>query len=403
MICKRCGQERPPVGRCPNCGAPASQAIPRYDDGGLPPSGRVSRPQTSRPVGDDPSRSRVSRPNWDDPRSGSGRGDPGQSYARGPGQSYGRDSGRSYGGRGGPGQSYARGGYDDYDDRGLMVSPGAGGLMPAMDDAALPALPTEDEERALGIRRPAFIPATEERKGAKPTGIRVVSGALTIMLLCAGMLGVSGFLVTHNLAPSFTQLFHIGSPPNIKSAGFTLPPGYLGATPLVTPGPTTTPIKSVQAYGFVTQQTSNAVPKPENPANVFALGSTVYIVGDTTSNVKHGDIFSIHWFYNNIDITDSIQKLKKDCCSIAVTQDDQEVELLFQLTSSITGLYKGEVMYNGKLAYTVLFAVATQSQLATPTAAPTKSGTPAPTPSHGTGTPAATPSALHRGSAYDGA
>ncbi len=280
-----------------------------------------------------------------------------------------------------------------------MLAPGAGGLMPAMDDAALPALPTEEEERALGIRRPAFIPATEERKGAKPTGMRVISGALTIMVLCAGMLGVSGFLVSHNLVPSFTKLLGLGNPPNAKSSPFSLPPGYLSATPLVTPGPNSTPIKSVQAYGFVSQPQNGNVPQPKNPSNVFTVGSTVYIVGDTTSNVKRGDIFSIRWIYGGIDITGDIQKLNQACCSTAVTQDDQEVRLLFQFTSSVTGLYKGEVMYNGKVAFTVLFAVATPGQLATPVAAPTHGATP--TPTHGT--PAATPTALHRGIGYGGA
>src|SRR5262249_10308647 len=114
-----------------------------------------SRAPNSRPVGNNDSRNR----GW-----GSADG----SYSRRPGDSMPRRTPDSYGRRGDPRGSYARpDDYDDYgmNDRALMPVQGAGGaIMPQLDDRALPALPSEEEERALGIRRPAYIPATEVRK-----------------------------------------------------------------------------------------------------------------------------------------------------------------------------------------------------------------------------------------------
>ena len=69
---------------------------------------------------------------------------------------------------------------------------------------ALPGMPqTDEEERAFGIRRPVYIPATGERKRKLGTW-RVTSGVLSVMLVCiascalAGLLGRStilGFLI----------------------------------------------------------------------------------------------------------------------------------------------------------------------------------------------------------------
>src|SRR5579871_6037072 len=159
MQCVSCGHDRPRAGRCPHCGAP-----PAPDQGNNSYSslrgwkdqaqGGRSSPNASYPRSNTPSYPRSNTPSR--PRS---MGGPDQSYAR----------------RGGAGQSYPnrRGNdYDEYydidDDRALMVAQGqAGALMPSGVERALPALPTEEEERAMGIRRPAFIPATEERRGKR--------------------------------------------------------------------------------------------------------------------------------------------------------------------------------------------------------------------------------------------
>jgi hypothetical protein len=399
MRCNNCGQDRPASGSCPSCGAPppggASYSSLRgwRDQGGSPNGSRVSRPNpddqrpSSRPVGNSRSGTNWDAQNGSYPRRG---GDPNQSMARrgsDPNQSYPRRD-ASY-----PrpsqtpsrpnNQSYPRRNeYDEYgqaDERALMVAPSMSAMLPATDDRGLPALPSEEEERALGIRRPAFIPATDERKGAKPGRWRVVSGVLSIMLLCVGMCGVTGVLARNNVIPWLSKLLGFSQPSSVTSVqAFVLPPLYTKNTQLVTKAPgATTPITTIGSYGFIKAIPDQQTVTPQDPADVFAQGDPTYIVMTLGTSVKAGDTVSVKWWWGADangqlqDITDTVQKTKPLCCSDPVPATGRELQVVFSIVPPTTGFGKGEIYYNKTLAYTVLFADAPPNMLNTPTPSPT--------------------------------
>ena len=192
MLCDQCGSERPRSGLCPECGAP--------------PPGTYS-----------------SMRDW------KGRGGPGESDRRSRGGSGGSEQlpwradtsgrrGRSGGRWGGSGDNWQDDGYDEppasrrsnrrnrrpadgYDevdlDRALV--PARNEMMAPMEGGAgLPALPgfpqTDEEERMLGIRRPAFIPATSEKRKKRLSSWRVISGVLSVMLACIASCAAAGIL-----------------------------------------------------------------------------------------------------------------------------------------------------------------------------------------------------------------
>lgn len=399
MRCNNCGQDRPASGSCPNCGAPppggASYSSLRgwRDQSGSPNGSRVSRPNpddqrpSSRPVGNSRSGANWDAQNGSYPRRGADpnqsmprRGDPNQSYARRdasyprPSQTPSRPNNQSY---------PRRDDYDDYgqgDDRALMVAPSVSAMLPVVDDHALPALPSEDEERALGIRRPAFIPATDERKGTKPGRWRVISGVLSIMLLCVGMCGVTGVLAKNNVIPWLSKILGFAPPNSVSSVPvFVLPQEYMNSTGLITPTPgTKTPISAIGTYRFTKTIPGSDTVTPQDPSAVFAAGDPTYIVMDLNSSVKAGDTISVEWYFGQdsnsaqlTDITNEVKQTKPQCCSRQVPSTGRDLQVVFSIVPPATGFGKGVIIYNKQPAYTVLFADVPPSQLNTPTPSPT--------------------------------
>ncbi len=371
MQCPSCGHERPRTGNCPHCGAalaggkagnsnpsslrgwreqanpaagPARPSRPNWDD-----QRPISRP-VSRPLGNDPARSRGSGANW----GSANQGGPNQSYPR----------------RNDPNQSYARRGDDYGDERGLMLAPDGGAIMPQLDDRALPALPTEEEERALGIRRPAFIPATDERKGKKPGRWRVISGVASIMVLCVAMCGVTGLLAQRNVFPGLSKLLGI-KPPSVSTTGANIPDYYLKGTLLVTPVPTAkTPIQTPASYSNITPGTSPSSPViPKGPTDIYALGSTAFVVMQVNEQAKVGDKIGVHWLLNGQDVTPDLQKTNSNCCFKPETQANTALQVVFELHLVTIGNFQAQIYYNTTLAYTLLFVVVPSNQVpTTPTA-----------------------------------
>ncbi len=291
--------------------------------------------------------------------------------------------------RGDPGSSYARRDeFDDYgaNDRALMPAPGAGGaLMPQLDDHALPALPNEEEERALGIRRPAYIPATEVRKGERPSNVRVISGVASIMLLCVAMLGVSGFLVQRNVLPGILGQLGLSRPPNATPVNNAIPTAYAGFKPLVTPSANKTPLVKMLSYqGFANGPSPSSPVTPQNETDIFQINRFVYLIGNTNDQTKKDDKISIKWYFNDVDATPSIQKTAPKCCDFVLTPDKagKQDQILFQLAIPVATRGKAEIYYNNKIAYTILFLVVDQIPTPTPVVKATTSptpGTPVPT------------------------
>lgn len=356
MQCVSCGHDRPRAGRCPHCGAP-----PAPDQGNNSYSslrgwkdqaqGGRSSPNASYPRSNTPSYPRSNTPSR--PRS---MGGPDQSYAR----------------RGGAGQSYPnrRGNdYDEYydidDDRALMVAQGqAGALMPSGVERALPALPTEEEERAMGIRRPAFIPATEERRGKRAGRWRVISGVLSVMLLCVGMLGVSGFLFATHILPGIESILGIRTPPPVTPPVPTVQAIFLTPGTLATPAPNTNndPIGPPQMTNEVTY--TNNLPVVKTQTSLFVPGDTIIIVAKV-QGAKSKDVVSVKWYQNDEDITSDLKGVNANCC--AQTMNGQAVVVKFQAQIPSVGLGRTELYYNSTLAYTLIFDVVPQAALYTPT------------------------------------
>src|SRR5262249_5516279 len=179
MECDQCGARRPKSGPCPNCGAP--------------PPGTFSsmRQWKNQSRSGEGSAMRGSGAGW-----GAGGRDSGAGWRQGQGWDEGGYEEPPAGRSGGRNRRSAPG-YDDMDlDRALV--PAQPDMLPMQMEmgtgmgVAIPGMPaTDEEERAMGIRRPVYIPATGERK-RKPGTWRVISGVLSVMLFCATSCAAAG-------------------------------------------------------------------------------------------------------------------------------------------------------------------------------------------------------------------
>jgi hypothetical protein len=153
-------------------------------------------------------------------------------------------------------------------------------MPPAAEDeiVSIPGFPQSDEEeRAIGMRRPAYIPATEEKRKRKLSSWRVVSGVLSIMVICVAACAGVGFLGKQeiaNLLPG--PIKNVVKPPSVDLS-------QVPATPVATPGPAAKNITSI-----VTAEGVDANGTPINVTSFFHVGATVYIVirAQTSSQVN---------------------------------------------------------------------------------------------------------------------
>ncbi len=287
MECDQCGAPRPRMGPCPECGAPPPRLGAR---GGSSGSGARGR---SQPGGS----SSGSRRN-----SGANLGGGGllsrDSGARRRGQGSGAswdddDSGAAQGGRaGGRYGSGEYGGVDpsralvpQYDE--VMPPSAEGGLM-----AGLPGFPqTDEEERAIGLRRPAYIPATEPRRKRKLSSGRVLSGVLSILLVTVGVCGGLGFLGQQQIRKVLSgPLGKIVVSPTVNMS-------EVPVTPVSTAGPSGKIVTSaVTAQGI--DKDFNAV----DVTSYFTVNSTVYVVVNIVGASQTGsNTLTCRWFLDDID------------------------------------------------------------------------------------------------------
>ena len=371
MQCDQCGADRPRSGRCPECGAP--------------PPGTYSSMRDYR-----------------------GRGEPGDSGRRSRGgassSSWRADTsgrrGRSGGNWGGGGNG---GGWqdDDYDDPaparsnrrnrrpandyeeedlGRALVPARNEMMAPMDaSAGLPAMPgipqTDEEERALGIRRPAYIPATNEKRKKKLSSWRVISGVLSVMLACIASCAAAGFLGRDRIQAFLGKPVAITqTPPSLDFSGVPL-------TPVATPG-----LAAKSQMQVVTALHRQGACNPVDLTSYFHTGDNVWVF-ITLKQAAPGHTISVRWFANGVDINPPTSgpghtetQLKTNEAGACFT---------IQYPMSGTGMAK---LYwdrpandpdNGPkdqaLMATIYFAV-TPPNYGTPTPAPTKTPPPAITP-----------------------
>jgi hypothetical protein len=336
MVCDRCGAQRRPTGPCPRCGAPPA--------GGSGYGGGQRR--------------------------GSGAGWGGYSNEPPPGRSGGRNP--------------RRGGYDEIDP-GRALVPSPQNLAPVNFGEALPAIPglpqTEEEERALGIRRPAYIPANGDQHKRRISGFRVISGVLSLMLVCIAACSGLAFLEGHNIANALR-----GAPQNIIRTAPTVVINYtqVPVTPVATPG---------AAAKFVTSATTahnvDSNFAPVDISSKFTVNSMVYVVL-SVRNVPKGTTHtvSVRWFLNNTDVQLPPSALTTKDISVdsnayfALLYPQQglgTVKIYWDRPASDTG----DSANDQALAQTLYFAI----QPPVPTPTPTAKPTPNTTSGSGTATP----------------
>ena len=242
-------------------------------------------------------------------------------------------------------------------------------MAPVNVGSALPAIPglpqTEEEERALGIRRPVYIPATGEHQRRRISSFRVISGVLSLMLICiAGCTGVA-LLGKTRVEGLFGPRFSSTAQPNANSSfNFTQVPG----TPAATPG---------AAAKFVTSATTaRNVDNNFAPVDItskFTVNNMVYVVlsvRNVPKSTQH--TLSVRWFLNTQDVQLPPSALtKKD-----IVQDSNAYFAL-QYPQPGLGMVKvywdkpasdsGDGSTNQYLAQTLYFAIQPPVPTVTPT------------------------------------
>jgi hypothetical protein len=332
MECDRCGARRPRTGRCPNCGAP-------------PPGGSSLSQWKTRGGG------RGSGADWDD-----------------------YDEPRTRGRQ--------RGDYDEV-ELGRALVPSANQLMPMPQGGGVPALPgqpaTEEEERALGIRRPVYIPVTTDKPKRKIRTWRVVSGVLSVMLVCIAACGATAFFGKDKISGVLPPIIQSRLTPQVYD--FSQVP----ATPVSTPGPA--------AKYIVDAKTARSVDSNRTPIDItshFPVNSQVNLVVQVR-NVAAGEqhTVSVRWFLNGIDT----QVKGGEGRTSKLIKDNSNVQ--FGLFYPVAGVGMAKVYWDRpandtsdsatdpSLAQTIYFAVEQ------PTPTPSTKGTPSPTGSP-TGSPVGT-------------
>lgn len=283
MICDQCGSERPRSGLCPECGAPPPGTYSSMRDykgnGGAGSSGRRSRAggSSSSWRADASGRRGRSGANW----GGSGGNWQDDDYEQPPAGRSNRRNRRPDG-------------YDEVDlDRALV--PARNEMMAPMDGSAgLPAVPgfpqTDEEERAIGMRRPAYIPATTEKRKKKLSSWRVISGVLSVMLACVASCAAAGILGRDRIQAIMPN------PIKTTQTPLALDLKNVPLTPVATPGPAA---KSLTQVVTALHRQGNC--NPVDPSSYFHVGDAVWVFVILKQPMP-GHTISVRWFANDTDV-----------------------------------------------------------------------------------------------------
>jgi hypothetical protein len=252
-------------------------------------------------------------------------------------------------------------------------------MPPAAEDevVSIPGFPMSDEEeRALGIRRPAYIPATEEKRKRKLSSWRIISGVLSIMVICVASCAGVGFLGQKTLINLFpSPVRGILTPVSVNLTDVPL-------TPVATAGPASKVVTNIV--------TAQAIDPNYNAINVtshFTINSTVYVVM-TFGSVAQDQAakFSCEWYLNGVNFG---LKSEKEISSQKTTNYHAYCALPYnEIGNGMARVYwnrpasdTSDSANDPYLAESINFAVLPPSPTATP-------GTPgAGTPGAGTTTP----------------
>jgi hypothetical protein len=277
---------------------------------------------------------------------------------------------------------------------GRALVPRQNELPPMNVGAGLPALPgmptTDEEERALGMRRPVYIPAAGEKRKRRVSGFRVVSGVLSVMLVCIATCAGAALLGGNRIAASLPHIQRTQQTP------ITYDFSQVPATPVSTPG-----AAAKYIIGTTTARNVDSSYAPIDPTTHFTVNETVYIayqVPNVPVNSHH--VVSIRWFSRGIDVglgmvknqtySELDPKPGDPHCSSTVCNFNADFALNYpQAGVGMAKIYwdkpasdTGDGATNPYLAQTLYFAIEPPAPTPTPTAG---SASPSPT---GTQTPA---------------
>ncbi len=169
-------------------------------------------------------------------------------------------------------------------------------MMPASAESSLmtglPGFPqTDEEERAIGLRRPAYIPATSPKRKRKLSSGRVISGVLSILLVTVGACAALGFLGQQQLARLFSGPF------KVVVAQPTPDMSLIPVTPVSTPGPSAKIITSVV--------TAQSIDKDYNPIDItsyFKVNSMIYaVVNIVGASQNTTNTLTCVWYINGVN------------------------------------------------------------------------------------------------------
>ena len=364
MICDQCGADRPRSGRCPECGAPPPGTYSSMRDykgrGGAGDSGRRSRGAGSSSSwrADTSGRGGRSGGNW-----GSGGDWQGDDYDDAPPARSNRRNRR-------PANDY------DEEDLGRALVPARNEMMAPMDTSAgLPAMAagfpqTDEEERVIGMRRPAYIPATTEKRKKRLSSWRVISGVLSVMLACIASCAAAGILGRDRI-----QTF-LGNPVKIVTTQQAVDLSGVPLTPVATPGPAS---KSLSQVTTALHRQGNC--NPVDPSSLFHVNDSVWVFVLLTQP-NPGHTISVHWFSNGINVNPPAQ----DKTTLTLGANNAGACFSLVYPSAGKGMVKvywdlpkgdsGDDPNDKALMATIYFGVV-PTNYGTPTPAP--AGTPAPT------------------------
>jgi hypothetical protein len=267
MQCEVCGARRPLLGPCPNCGAP--------------PPGRGPAGRTRGPSGT----------NW---------GGSGQDWRRqgGSGSGWDYDDEDPGGGRQTGRYRRPQPDYENVDlERALVpsmnLSPaemGAG--VPGMPGVpGVPGMPAEEVERLLGIRRPVYIPATGNKRKFRVGSWRVLSGVLSIILVCIASCA-AGTILGKNYFSKVTSVGSVG--PQTSSIDYSTVP----ATPVATMGGVNGAVGPKYISSVTTAKRVDSSLNPVNITSHFLSGDTVYVVIDVRNAPSGQNTICVNWYLN---------------------------------------------------------------------------------------------------------
>ncbi|HZC78138.1 MAG TPA: hypothetical protein VE258_10335, partial [Ktedonobacterales bacterium] len=181
-------------------------------------------------------------------------------------------------------------------DEMLPMSQSAAGM------PAVPGMPASDEEeRILGIRRPVYIPATGDRRKRKLGTFRIMSGVVSIMLVCIVGCGLAG-LLEHDQISTFLR-----GPRSSVSTPVTYDWSNVPPKPAATFTPQNKLIKTVVT---ATGADNNHVPigptswfamtKPNGSQSANAVVSVIVYVRGVPKGEQH--TVSVHWYIQDVDV-----------------------------------------------------------------------------------------------------